>query len=197
MQNGGVPHSVVVVKNQEGYLSCRSPLRSKEFQPHTTSPSPGSQCREVPITSGCKNQQGLWLSETEDYWSPRHFLLKDSCPELLGLIPSELQCCGSSSKGTSNVWGGTELCGIRSRTGGAAFSQTELLAEAIVAFLSLSSQSQQADTIPKSPSAWLTRFTVPKTFPVAFPYKWPLLAHATDFPKISQTSSLWPQMICS
>ena len=32
----------------------------------------------------------------------------------------------------------------------------------------------------------------PKLFPVAFPYKWPVLAHASDFPKISQISSIWP-----
>lgn len=32
--------------------------------------------REVPITSGYKNQQELTLSETQGYRSPRKFLLK-------------------------------------------------------------------------------------------------------------------------
>ena len=39
-----------------------------------------------------------------------------------------------------------------------------------------------------------TKITGPlKLFIVTFPYKWPVLAHASDFPKISQTSSIWPQ----
>ena len=38
----------------------------------------------------------------------------------------------SSSKGTNDILGGTELPGIRMRAGGAAFSQAEVLAEAIV-----------------------------------------------------------------
>ena len=33
----------------------------------------------------------------------------------------------------------------------------------------------------------------PKLFPVAFPHKQLLLAHASDFPNISQTGNIWPQ----
>ncbi|KAF6130891.1 hypothetical protein HJG60_007848 [Phyllostomus discolor] len=33
----------------------------------------------------------------------------------------------------------------------------------------------------------------PRLFPLSFLYHWPALAHASDFPKISQTSSIWPQ----
>ena len=33
----------------------------------------------------------------------------------------------------------------------------------------------------------------PNLFPVDFPHEWPILAHTSDFPKISQTSSIWPQ----
>ena len=43
-------------------------------------PEPG---REACITSGCKIQWGLRVSETEDFWSPRQFLLKDSSMNLL------------------------------------------------------------------------------------------------------------------
>ena len=49
------------------------------------SPTPGIQPRntalerESPITSGCKNQWGLRLSETEGSLSPRRFLLKSLC----------------------------------------------------------------------------------------------------------------------
>ena len=52
--------------------------------------------------------------------------------DLLRFTPSELQHGGSSLKGTRDIWGGTELSSIRERTGGVAFSQTEVLAEAIV-----------------------------------------------------------------
>ena len=38
---------------------------------------------------------------------------------------------------------------------------------------------------------WLIESSI-NYFPVAFPYQWPALAHASDFPKISQTSIIWP-----
>ena len=57
------------------------------------------------------------------------FLLKSPCTDLFGLTCSELQHWGSSSKGTRKKWGGTEVSGFRTRAGGAAFSQTEMLAE--------------------------------------------------------------------
>ena len=69
----------------------------------------------------------------------------------------------------------------------------------------LPQHSQQADTISESPSTWLTLFAPhwwphptqlsgpTKLFPVAFPYKWLVLTNASDFPKFSQTSSMWPQ----
>ena len=44
----------------------RSSLRNKKSQPHTrplTQPRIPVLGREVPITSGCENQWGLWLSE--------------------------------------------------------------------------------------------------------------------------------------
>ena len=45
-------------------------------------------------------------------------------------------------------------------------------------------------------------FDTPKPFPVAFPYKWPVLVHASDFPKINKqhlasvchvSLAKWPQ----
>ena len=90
----------------------------------------------------------------------------------------------------------------------AAFSQTEVLAEAIVPLLSspltepkgwhhiwvsinLSNTVHPTLVIslnPAPPNLWVH----PKMFPMVFPYKQPLLDHASDFPKISQTSSIWP-----
>ena len=61
-----------------------------------------------------------------------------------------------------------------------------------------SCRHRQAGTITKSPSTWLTLFTLPcdslrphptqflgppKLLPVRFPYKWPILAHAFTFLK--------------
>ena len=101
--------------------------------PHLRFLEPG---REVPITSGCKNQQGLWLSEVEGFWSPKQFLLKDLSTNLLGLTPSERQSSDSSLKGTRDTWGRSELSGFGVRAGlGSSFLQTKMLAEAIVPFL--------------------------------------------------------------
>ena len=50
--------------------------------------------------------------------------------------PPMSQHWGNSSKGTKDIQGGTELSGIDGTAGGAAFSQTKVLAEAIVPFLS-------------------------------------------------------------
>ena len=55
--------------------------------PHPRVPVPE---REFSIISGCKNQWGLKLKETEGFWSPRQFLLKGSCIDLLRFTPSEL-----------------------------------------------------------------------------------------------------------
>ena len=49
--------------------------------------------------------------------------------DLLGLISSE------SSTGTPGTWGGAELSGMGAKAGGVVFSQTEVLAKAIVPFL--------------------------------------------------------------
>ena len=59
--------------------------------------------REVPITSGCKNQQGLRLGDTEAFWGTRQFLLKDLCTDLYRLTSSEIQHWDSSSKGTRDL----------------------------------------------------------------------------------------------
>ena len=92
--------------------------------------------KQVPTTPGCKNQQGLWLSEVEGFWSPKQFLLKDLSTNLLGLTPSERQSSDSSLKGTRDTWGRSELSGFGVRAGlGSSFLQTKMLAEAIVPFL--------------------------------------------------------------
>ena len=91
----------------------------------------------------------------------QEFLLKDPHKDLLSLTHSELQCWDNSLKGIRDMWGGTELCRIRVRAGGAVFSQTEVLAEATVIFRALLPQSHHAGTKSKSSSTWLTLFTLP------------------------------------
>lgn len=60
-------------------------------------------------------------------------LLKELRMNLLtdGLIHSELQSWGSSSKCPSDIQGETELSGFRVRVGGSAFSWREERAEAL------------------------------------------------------------------
>ena len=64
-------------------------------------------------------------------------LLQGLHMDLLALTPSELQHWASSLKSTRDIQGGSEFSGIRMRVGGTDFSQTEVLAEEVVPFLSL------------------------------------------------------------
>ena len=60
------------------------------------------------------------------------FLLKAPHTDILGITGSELQDWGSSLKNTRDIHGGT---GFRMKARGAAFSQVEVLKEAIIPFL--------------------------------------------------------------
>ena len=53
--------------------------------PQPRVPEPG---RQVSITSRYKNQQGLWLSETGNFQSPKQFLLKGLHKHLLAVSSS-------------------------------------------------------------------------------------------------------------
>lgn len=79
-----------------------------------------------PVISGCKKQQGVWLSEIEGFLY--------MCLLTNGLTHSELQCWGSGLKSVKH--GGTELSRFRAGFGKAAFPQTKVLAEAIFPLLS-------------------------------------------------------------
>ena len=150
------------------------------------------------------------MCKTEGFWGHKYsFLLKDLCMDLLALTPSELQHWGSSSKGTRNVRVGTELSGIKEKAGGTAFSQTKVLTEAIASFLSpphnrvcrshiCISFHQPAYHCSPCPSDSLRPCTTQlldpsKLFPVICSCKWPFLAHASHFPKISHKSIISPQ----
>ena len=109
MQNRLTSHHVWQIKIVISHYRGPSVLRNKGSQPHTRPPAQGSGPeREVPVTSGCKYQQGLWLSEMGGFWNPRQFLLKGLCTDLLRLTPSELQLRDRSLKGTRDIWGVTE-----------------------------------------------------------------------------------------
>ena len=118
------------IKNGRDFLAVVSPWGTR-----VPSPTPDPQPRvpvlkgDVHITSRCKNQWRLWLSETKSFCSPRPFLLKGL--HRLGLTASELQCWGSSLKRTRDTWGGTGLSGIRRRAGGVVFFHKEVLAESV------------------------------------------------------------------
>ena len=124
-----------------------------------------------------------------------------------GLIhtPSELQHRVSSLRGTRDIQGGNELSSIRERAvGWASFSQTEVLAEDIVPLIALPHRAcrqvpylrlhQRGSHCLPHPDNSLKPHPpqlsgTPKLFPVAFSYEWPILAHVSDFPKISQQAA--------
>ena len=112
-------------------------------------------------------------------------------------------------KGSRSIRRGTESSGLRTRAEGAACSCIEVLEESIVPLLRpYPSQCVDAGGCHIRVSISLAKLVtppcstqlvdLPKLLPVALPYKWPILAHAVDFPKISQsfnntqTSSIWP-----
>ena len=68
-----VPHPCMVDKNQVGIFVCEDPrYGARGLSPTIGLPTQVSAMRrEVPITSGCKNQWGLCLSEMTGSWSPR------------------------------------------------------------------------------------------------------------------------------
>ena len=79
---------------------------------------------------------------------------------------------------------------------GTAFFQKVVLAETIVPLMSLPSTEPGLHHLPHADDSLKPHHTQlsspPKLFQVVFPYEWHYLAHASDFPKISQTS-IWPQ----
>ena len=84
--------------------------------------------------------------EDRNCWTPRKFLLKGLCTDLLGLTPSELQHGGSRLKGIRDIQRDMNCPASGQELGwGAAFSQTEVLAEVTLPFLSLP---------PTEPQSW-------------------------------------------
>ena len=64
MQIGYFPHLHVVDKHHEGYMGYEGPpLKREVFKTYTRVQAQGC--------SASKKQQGLWLSKTKDFWSPR------------------------------------------------------------------------------------------------------------------------------
>lgn len=95
----------------------------------------------------------------------QEFLLKDPHMDLLltDFFLSELQCWGSSSKGSRDIRGGTELSGCRARAGGAAPSRQKCWQKPLFLGCDLSPTSLEAKvgTISESPSTWLIPFALP------------------------------------
>ena len=151
-----VPYPHVVDKNRRDSLGMRSPSRTLGPLPRVLLPE------DVSITSGYKKRMGIKAVEDRNFWSPRQFLLKGPCSDLLRLNPTKLQHGGSRLKGSRHIWGGTELSDIRAELG-TIFSQKEVLVKAVVPFLSpfpTEPQTWQVDAISEIPS-WLTPFAPP------------------------------------
>ena len=134
--------------------------------------------------------------------------LKGPTHNLLRLTPSELQHWGSNLMNTRDIWEelnclasgkswrGSFLPDRSAGKGHLCFDEpSPHRASRLVPYLRLPQPDSQGLPHPSdSLRPGLTQLSgPPKLFPGAFPYKWPVLAHVSDFPKISQTSSIWPQ----
>ena len=95
--------SIVPSERQRRYLSTNSSL------------SLVKGLTKVPIACSCEKQWGLHLSETR-VLEPRHSSSgAHAWTHPLKLTCSGLQCRGSGSKSTRDMWGGTELTSFRAR----------------------------------------------------------------------------------
>lgn len=144
---------------------------------------------------------GIWLRQRPP--KTQTFLLKRAQDRLtVRLTCSDLQHVGSSTKGTRDIQGASEMPGFRVKAGGAVFSQLEVLAESIHCSLVDPSPTQPPSESPsESPSPGSLCFPCSSDFPrphptqlsgpskmlpVTFSYKWSILVHAEDFPEIPQ-----------
>ena len=120
----------------------------------------------------------------------------------------ELQCWVSSLKGTGDIQGGLN-CLVSVPEPEKQLSPTQSAGRGHCSFSESSPQPRQwnaphlslhrpghhcaphtVDSLRPHPTQLLGP---PKRLPAAFPHKQPFLAHASDFPKISQTRNIWPQ----
>ena len=138
------------------------------------------------------------------FWNSKQSVLKGPCTNLLGLTPFELQRCGISLKGTRDIWGETELSGIRARAGG-SFLPDRSANRGLYSFdepspnrarrwaphLSLHQPSSHYLPCPGD-SLRLPHSTFGPTQAISsgfFMQMSRIEAHASNFPKISQTNS--------
>ena len=108
---GLVPHPRVVDKNLGG-ISQGQEVAAPTLGP----PAQGSSARKI-------SPYNFWLQKlvviesVEETSGPKQFL-KNLQVDLFRLTPCEIQHQGSSLKGTSGIWGGTEVFGTKMRTVG-------------------------------------------------------------------------------
>ena len=189
MQKGLVQHQVWQVKIGRNILAVEVALRAKSPSPIPVPLTQGSSIgREVPLTSDCKNQGGLRLSETEDFWSPGHSFQRSH--EWTYSISSSGTAAQRATqlKRHQGHTGRNWIVWHQDKSSRTAFSQTDVLAETTVPLLSPPTTEAAGGShiwvsIRILPSHLLGP---PELLSVAFPHKWPVLAHAVQFSKISQ-----------
>ena len=142
------------------------------------------------------------VSSAGDRWrflESQVFLLRNLHMDLLKITYSKLQCWGRSPRSARDIQGGTELSGFRAIAREAAFSHTEVLAEATVPLLSPSPLSIQMLAGTKSgypsnspyPRDYLRTHTTqiahrPTALTAGVPPVWRVLTSAVDFLKVSE-----------
>ena len=122
-------------------------------------------------------------------------------PCRVGLTCSKLQGWGSHLKGVRDIQRGIELSGIRTRARQLSPRQKYIVepspcwANRQVPYMSV----HQLCYYCSCPALVISWNLIPpylqaqlKPFPMTFPHKWPILSHASDFPQISQISSIQP-----
>ena len=120
-------------------------------------PVPGSA---VPITFGCKNQQGLWLSEKEGSWIPRHSssrTLTETYSDSLALSHST----GAAAQRMPGTYGESLNClSSGQEMEGQLSSRQKCSQRPLFLWWALPPQSQQAGTtMSEFLSTWLSLFT--------------------------------------
>ena len=171
------------------------------------SPKLGSPAQEV------KSPQLLAVKTSWDWGCGKQVLLESQAVPLKGFMHrltwthSLSSSMGAATERHQRRKGTNWTVQHQGKCWGAAFSQTNGLAEAIFPFLSSPSKGPKlARRVNIWDSVNLTYTVCPpirfpevlphptieptKLFPVTFPYEWLFLVHASDFLKFSQTSSI-------
>lgn len=166
-QNGLVLTYVWWLRIRRDISAAEFPLRSEGSYSHTRLPQPGPPVLEESPQHVAVKVGRILFRWDRDCYRLKGVLLKGPC---MYLLPDELTCSKlqywcNSLKRAKDIWGGTELFGVRARNEGPALFQAEVLAHATVPLLQLFQQAGSGACHIFPPSVWLTLLS-----PVVIPW---------------------------